>query len=100
MEELKARVDSDRGLSIVLMSELRELTTAKKLGMNVCGDISEGLRRAGLGHHPSTLPVHGTEQVFVHTNEWPFPATVARYTTDLELVRELILMDCEDELGH
>lgn len=65
LRKIQNRLKSGRGLIGLTMEELRELTTATKLGPGVCAEISAKLKAAGVDHFPKELPVKHREYVYL-----------------------------------
>jgi hypothetical protein len=55
-QELRAKVETDGGLSVVTMRELRDIHGVSRIGSRVPGEISERLASHGMGHIPAKLP--------------------------------------------
>ncbi|MGL5823422.1 MAG: hypothetical protein ACRCYU_00940 [Nocardioides sp.] len=65
-EELGGLVDSEDGLVLTTMEELRDAHGVGKLGVHVRAAIHERLAGQGLGHLPYELPSYQHEEVRIY----------------------------------
>ena len=62
-DELRKDVEANENVMTVRMDELRNEAGQRRLGRHVASDISNQLRRRGLHHTPTELPVDATREV-------------------------------------
>lgn len=62
-DRIKAAVEKNDGVLTVTMEKLRKVHGAKKLGKQVCSQISKGLSGMGLCHIPDVIPSSQEELV-------------------------------------
>lgn len=60
-DELRSRVSANQDVLTVRMEELRKAHGSKRLGVNLCWQISQRLAGVGLGHTPDLEPDGWTE---------------------------------------
>ena len=65
-DEIKDQVKTDNGVRAYRMEILREAAGYGKLGKFVVVEISDHLRRRGLGHAPAPLPADSWATVLVY----------------------------------
>ncbi len=65
-DDIKNEVVSNGNVKTFTMEKLRDAHGSAKLGVNVCGEISQELARMGLGHIPEVLPTYQHEFVRVY----------------------------------
>lgn len=68
-DELRTTVEQKGNILTVNMDDLKNLQNVKKLGKNVCKDISESLKREGIFHVPEELPTHKDDKVRLYRKD-------------------------------
>lgn len=65
-DALKEEVEGNENVKTVTMARLRDIYGVRRLGDNVCAEISNKLQGVGLGHYPEDLVPDASEQVRVY----------------------------------